>query len=65
MGQHSDHFEQNSSIFLEWFTNANGTQLNPNLVLADFRDSGAGRGVSKYLSPAIRKALLKLPHPSR
>jgi hypothetical protein len=50
LNQRSDRFQHNSSAFLQWFTTTNGTRLNPKLELADLRDSGAGRGVGKYLS---------------
>jgi hypothetical protein len=50
LDQNSDQFQLNSSLFLEWFTAAKSTRLNPKLELADLRDSSAGRGVGKHSS---------------
>ena len=37
-------FNQTSSEFVEWFTTAHGTRLNPKVQLKDLRDQNAGRG---------------------
>src|SRR3954447_8979329 len=42
--QLSEQFQHDSFTFLEWFTAAKGTRLNPKLELADLRASAAGRG---------------------
>jgi hypothetical protein len=42
-------FQQQSDNFMSWLQASSGVQINPKLRLADLRESGAGRGVGKWL----------------
>ena len=37
-------FEEQGQVFWKWLEN-NGTTLNPNIAIEDYRGEGAGRGV--------------------
>jgi hypothetical protein len=43
----SQSFQQQSNEFVSWLEANPGVKVNPKIILADLRSTGAGRGVGK------------------